>query len=230
MSTQEKSFRCWVPAQLVKGGKDGKRWIQGLASTDARDLQGEIVAQKGIDTSYFMNHGYFNNDHKPGSENKVGEPTECKITKDGLWVKGFVYEGKKAADDIWEHITSLNKSGSRRKMGFSIEGKVVSRNGSIIEKCWIQDIAITPAPVNNTTFAEIAKSLNAMKWEEKTEKAVEASSNVQACESLDEEEKDEKKVSKGLTFSEAVDFIQAKEPSLSKEAASSVASVIFEYL
>ncbi len=225
MSLKETSFRCWVPAQLIKGGKqDGKRWIQGIASTASRDLQGEVVAQKGIDTSYFLNHGYFNNDHKPGSENKVGEPTECKITKDGLWVKGFIYEGKKASDDVWEHITSLNKSGSRRKMGFSIEGKVLQRNGTTIEKCWIQDIAITPAPVNNTTFAEIAKSLSGMSW---TEKALETSAPVKV-ESLDEEEKDN--VVKGLTLNEAAELIQAKEPSLSKEAAGIVASVIFKSL
>lgn len=222
---QVDTFKFWLPAQLVKSGKtsDGKRWIQGIASTETRDLQGEVVAQKGIDTSYFLKHGHFNNDHKPGTENKVGEPTECKITKDGLWVKGFIWEGKKAADDIWEHFNALNKSGSRRKMGFSIEGKVLQRNGNIIEKCWIQDIAITPAPVNTTTFAEVVKSLNARKWD--LEKAAEASGNPMATESLDSEEKEE--ISKGLTFSEAVEFIQAKETRLSKEAASLIATAIF---
>jgi hypothetical protein len=225
LSLIEKTFNCWVPAQVIKSGKstNGKRWIQGIASTNSRDLQGEIVAQKGIDTSYFLKNGYFNNDHKPGTENKVGEPVDCKITKDGLWVKGFVYEGKKAADDIWEHMTSLNKSGASRRMGFSIEGKVLQRNGNTIEKCWIQDIAITPAPVNCSTWAEVTKSLSVQQW---TQKALETTAPIKT-ESLDEEEKKED-VAKGLTLGQAVEFIKAKEPALSTEAASVIAKVIFD--
>src|SRR5690625_1136116 len=101
------SFTFWVPAQAVKiskgAGKKGApaRQIQGVASTSHSDLQGETVDQDGIDFSYFLKHGYFNNDHKPGAENKVGEPTECKVTKQGLWVKGFLYENLDAADAIW---------------------------------------------------------------------------------------------------------------------------------
>jgi hypothetical protein len=222
----EKTFKCWLPAQIIKGGNktNGKRWIQGIASTNNKDLQGEIVTQKGIDTSYFINHGYFNNDHKPGAENKVGVPTDCKITKDGLWVKGYILEGKKAADDIWEHMTSLTKSGATRRMGFSIEGKVLQRNGNIIEKCWIQDIAITPAPINSTTWAEITKSLSTQTWA----KALESGSPIKT-ESLDEEEKKEG-VSKGLTLEQAVEFIKTREPVLSIEAASNIAKVIFETL
>lgn len=225
MSLIEKTFKCWMPAQVIKGGKqsNGKRWIQGIASTSSKDLQGEVVSQKGIDVSYFLKNGYFNNDHKPGAENKVGEPTDCKITKDGLWVKGFIYEGKKASDDIWEHITSLSKSGASRRMGFSIEGKVLQRNGNTIEKCWIQDIAITPAPVNSNTWAEVAKSLSAQKW---VNKALDSNTPIKT-ESLDEEEKKED-VAKGLTLEQAVEFIKTKEPVLSTEAARSIADVIFQ--
>jgi hypothetical protein len=164
MSSKEEKFNCWVPAQLIKGrdSQGDEKWvIQGIASTATKDLQGEIVDQTGIDVTYFLNKGYFNYDHKPGAEYKVGEPTECRITKDGLFVKGWLYKDKKAAQDLWEHFNALNKSGSKRKMGFSIEGRVERRNGNVIEKCWIQDIAITPAPVNHTTWAEVVKSLSA---------------------------------------------------------------------
>jgi hypothetical protein len=166
MAETEK-FTFWLPAQISKSqkgdGDDGDRIIQGIASTGAKDLQGEVVNPAGIDVSYFLTKGYFNNDHKPGAENKVGEPIDCKVTKDGLWVKGRIYKGKKAADDIWEHFQALSKSNAKRKMGFSIEGRVVRRNDNVIEKCWIQDIAITPAPVNPCTWAEVAKSLTAIK-------------------------------------------------------------------
>lgn len=169
--TDAESFRFWVPAQAVKLSKANKdkkgprRWIQGIASTSTKDLQGEVVVQHGIDFDYFLKHGFFNNDHKPGFENKVGQPTECKLTPQGLWVKGFLFENKKISDDIWEMLHSLESTpGATRRIGFSIEGKVKRRSGNKIDSCWIQDIAITPAPVNTTTWAEIAKSLSAQPW------------------------------------------------------------------
>lgn len=157
-------FEFWVPLDIEKSQKtkDGKRWIEGIASTESLDLQNEIVLQSGIDTSYFLKHGYFNNDHKPGFENKVGQPTECKITKKGLWVKGYLFKNHKVADAIWELANSLDASGSNRKLGFSIQGKVLRRRGKTIVKCWIQDIAITAAPINTNTWLDVVKSLDAL--------------------------------------------------------------------
>lgn len=241
--TDEDTFNFWMPAQAIevvsKGGskgadKSGKRWIQGIASTDGRDLQGEIVAQSGIDFSYFLKHGYFNNDHKPGFENKVGQPTECRVTKDGLWVKGFLFEGNKISDEIWDMIKALKQSGSSRKVGFSIQGKVKRREGNTIKECWIQDIAITPAPVNPATWAEVAKSLSAQKWDisksldeaEEQKKALTASSSPVVPESLESKASANTAVSKSLTFEQAVDFIM-KSKNLTQEAAEAAARVIF---
>lgn len=165
--TTSDDFGFWVPFAISKSGKekDGKRWIEGIASTPDEDLQQEIVSQKGIDFTYFLKHGYFNNDHKPGFENKVGEPTECKITPKGLWVKGFLFKNKKVSDEIWEMANSLESSQSNRKLGFSIQGKVLRRAGKKILKCWIQDIAITAAPINTNTWLDVVKSLNAVPTE-----------------------------------------------------------------
>lgn len=237
--TDEETFNFFVPATAIKksGKKDGKRWIQGIASTTARDLQGEIVRQDGIDFSYFLKHGYFNDDHKPGPENKVGEPTECKVTKNGLWVKGFLFNNHKKADDYWELMNSLSSSESKRKVGFSIQGKVKRRAGSEIVSCWIQDIALTPAPVNTTTWAEIAKSLSASKWDfnkseavdkdaEDEEKALTASGSPLVPESLDGGIKKDR-TAKALTYDEAVEHLK-KSNGLSHDAAVAVANVVFK--
>lgn len=206
----EEDFNFWMPAQavVVKGGekgsdKTGKRWIQGIASTSDCDLQNEVVSQSGIDFEYFLKHGYFNDDHQKGPKYRVGEPTECKITKNGLWVKGFLHKEKEASDDIWEHMNSLAASGSTRKMGFSIEGKIRRRNGNRIDKCWVQNIAITAAPINTKTYADIVKSLN-------------AEMNIQR----------EEEVSKGLTYDETVQYVQA-ETGLNNTGANDVARVVF---
>jgi len=161
-------FNFFVPAEAIISksgdGKDDRRLIQGIASTDDLDLQNEKVVQSGIDTSYFLKHGWINDDHKPGVENKVGEPLEARITKAGLWIKAFLLKGKERADYWWEHITSLEASGSKRKVGFSIQGKVQRRDGNSITKCWLQDVAITASPVNTSTWGEIVKSLSGERW------------------------------------------------------------------
>lgn len=163
-------FHFFMPIDAVKAKKgekdDGRRWIQGIASTEARDLQDEIVRQRGIDFAYFLKHGFINDDHKPGPDHKVGEPTECRLTSAGLWLKGFLYPAglKPAADKWWEHLKAIEASGSSRRVGFSIQGKIQRRAGKTIEKCWLQDVAITASPVNTNTWAEIAKSLYAEKW------------------------------------------------------------------
>lgn len=159
------SFHFFMPVERIeKSEKDGKRFIQGVASTDDRDLQGEVVRQNGIDYSYFLKHGYINDDHKDGPEHKVGEPVEARMTPAGLWMKGFLYKGKERAEYWWEHINTLAQNASSRKVGFSIQGKVQRREGNTIAKCWLQDVAITASPINTNTWAEVAKSLSAQKW------------------------------------------------------------------
>jgi len=162
-------FDFWLPLDINKSDTAKKtlghtRWVQGISSTEDEDLQTEIVEQRGIDTEYFLQYGYYNNDHKPGFENKVGQPTEARITKEGLWTKGFLWEPgtHKVADAIWELANALAASGSTRKLGFSIQGKVIRRAGRRILKCWIQDIAITAAPINTHTWLDVVKSLNAV--------------------------------------------------------------------
>lgn len=237
----EDTFSFFVPATAIKiqksdDGKETKRWIQGVASTSHRDLQGEIVDQGGIDFSYFLRHGFFNDDHKPGPENKVGQPTECKVTKNGLWVKGFLFRNHERADHYWELMQALEASDSDRTVGFSIQGKVKRRDGSEIKECWIQDIALTPAPVNTATWAEIAKSLSAMQWdfnkssdsdkdEEDAEKAQMATGSPLVGESLDGQAYEDR-VSKGLSYDEAVEYYVSQH-GLTKEAAVAVADVVF---
>lgn len=238
----EETFSCFVPAQmvLVKGGKQGadktgKRWIQGIASTDGRDLQGEIVNQNGIDFSYFLKHGFFNDDHQKGPEHKVGQPTEAKLTKNGLWVKGFLFKEHARADHYWELMRALEASGSDRKVGFSIQGKVLRKNGKHIEKCWIQDIAITTQPVNTATWAEIAKSLSAQKWDlvkdkdekKEAEKAM-TSEAAPKVESLEGKATDVNTVEKSfLSFAEACDLVKSQMGLEDDEAVKSIVNIAF---
>jgi hypothetical protein len=156
---QDGSFEFWYPATIEKGS-DGKMWVSGIASTADEDLQGEKIKQDGIQLDYFLKRGFFNDDHSKETGAKVGIPVEARITPRGLWTKGYLLNTKRA-EEIYELATALNKAGGDRKLGFSVEGKVVGRdekNPRVITKCWIKDIAITASPINPNTFLDIAKS------------------------------------------------------------------------
>ncbi|HUW48261.1 MAG TPA: hypothetical protein VMW36_05925 [Patescibacteria group bacterium] len=203
-------FDFWLPMELAKAKKEekesGRRGIEGIASTIDNDLQNEVVEQRGVDSTYFLKYGYYNNDHKPGFDNKVGQPTDCLVRKEGLWTKGFLWKQHKIADAIWELANALLASQSDRKLGFSIQGKVIRRAGRRILRCWIQDIAITTAPINTNTWLDVAKSLASIPIElwcvgehgvvypESTNKSVPCSKSCgNACRSIREEDMDLKK-------------------------------------
>jgi hypothetical protein len=156
---QDGSFRFFIPAELTKSS-DGKKYVSGIASTFDEDLQGERIKQEGLELSYFLKRGFFNDDHSKETGAKVGIPTDAKITSKGLWVKGYLLETKRA-QEIYELAQAISKAGDDRKLGFSVEGKVLGRdpkNPRVITKAWIKDIAITASPINPSTFMDIAKS------------------------------------------------------------------------
>jgi hypothetical protein len=152
-------FKFWYPASIEKGS-DGKMWISGIASTEHEDLQGEVIKQNGLQLDYFLKRGYLNDDHSKETSGKVGIPVEAMITKKGLWIKGYLLETPRAKG-IWELAQALSKSGDDRKLGYSVEGKVLARdskNPRVITKAWIKDVAVTASPINPNTFLDIAKS------------------------------------------------------------------------
>lgn len=156
---QDGSFRFHIPLDLTKS-RDGKVYIEGIASLQTPDIAGETVIQKGMDLSYFLKRGFFNDNHAKDSSGKVGVPTYAKHTPKGLHVKGYLLDTPRA-QGIVELADALQKSGGDRQLGFSVEGKVQERDGRIIKKSWIKDIAITAEPVHPGTYMEIVKSLSA---------------------------------------------------------------------
>jgi hypothetical protein len=180
-----------VSAYMSKGKPSGKRMrIGGLVSTDRVDLDGEKILQDGLDFTYFMKHGWFNDDHKKGQTEGavVGYPDTIKYLKkgqkmpngkiasrNGWYVEGYLTDTEKGRQ-LFELASSL--AGTGRSLGFSVEGKISDRSGGnlvghtadgkrvvrggTIRKAHITNIAITHKPVNTDTYLEVlAKSLTA---------------------------------------------------------------------
>lgn len=161
-------FGFFVPFEAIEKADNGKedKWIvQGIASTNHTDRQGENLIPEGFDYSYFLESGYLNWHHQTSKMPSaiIGEPMEAKLVTKGLFIKGYLYKNSKVAKEVWDLAKTLNKNSSTRRLGFSIEGKVVERdetNPNKVLKAKITGCAITHAPINPNTFLTIVKAMN----------------------------------------------------------------------
>jgi len=155
-------FDFFVPFDIdLKKSEDGeKRIIQGFASTSAKDRENEEIIQKGLDISDFVNYGWFNWDHDNSKILGYPHKETTRITSEGFYVEGELLKGVAEADRVWEVAVALKKSGAPRKMGFSVEGKVLEKDvlGRVL-KAKVYNVAITPNPINPmATWDAVIKS------------------------------------------------------------------------
>jgi hypothetical protein len=156
-------FTFWMP--LKKSGTERIKGeevpiIEGIASTENPDLQNEEVIQKGIDFKPLLESGYINWNHMQGPENIIGEPIEARIVKGpSFWIKGFLYPNVARAQAVIQILEAQENLDSNRRLGWSIEGRVLERIGNKIVKSVVQHVAITHEPVNQETWAELVKSM-----------------------------------------------------------------------
>jgi hypothetical protein len=163
-------FKFELPIEVwEKAGEPGKeRRIGGVISTEARDRQGEIVLQRGLDFSEFTKNGWFNDNHSKETTGIVGYPTKVERGvqngRPSHFVEGYLLPEYEPANKIWNLARSLQKTG--RRLGFSIEGSVVRRTGpnqSVIAEAKVRNVAITNCPVNTDTGLDVlTKSIQAM--------------------------------------------------------------------
>lgn len=165
MKARSKSdFEFFVPFEIDVEKSDasdkGERRIRGYASNSFKDRQDESILQSGLDISNFVNHGWFNYDHDNSIILGYPDKSKTKIDSKGLYVEGTLLRGVDIADRMWETAVALQKSNAPRRLGFSVEGKILqkSETGKIL-KALIYNCAITANPVNPTaTWEAVIKS------------------------------------------------------------------------
>ena len=210
------TFKFWCPAELIKAkDKEGKPIMRlgGIASTIDEDSDGEFLDPNGFDLNPFMKSGMINWHH--GTKEKptaiIGEPSVAKITDKGLYVEADLYPNSKTAQEVFETAETLEKDSTTRRLGFSIEGKVLKRKSDDpkhadfkkVEKAIITGCAITHQPKNNKTFAEIIKGNVDEEEDDVEEKAItteNAGVGILAKESVDKKIKDTVILSKGQVY------------------------------
>jgi hypothetical protein len=145
-----------------QSGEEEPWMIEGLASTPTQDQQGEIVLVKGLDLSYLeQGKGTFNWNHFGDKDpsSVVGLITRHNRTLDGeLYVKGKLLKALPKAKACYDLMKALDSEGEVRRMGMSIEGKVLHKQNRVIYKAWVKAVALTMDPVNPDTYVKFAKS------------------------------------------------------------------------
>ncbi len=171
------NFHFYMPVSTWTKSEDAHAMrIGGIVSTDGLDRQGERVVQDGLDFTPFLRHGWFNDNHGSKTTDVLGYPTGVRRVRkgealpngevsatNGWWAEGYLLN----TDDgrrVWQLAQSLSDNPDRR-LGFSIEGKVVARDrkdSNKIVSAVVNHVAITHCPVNtDTSLMSLAKALMA---------------------------------------------------------------------
>lgn len=120
------------------------------------DLDGQILDVNGFDYKPLLTKGFFNLEHKGREDYSylVGEPDKAYVKDGSFYVEGKLYKDNPKAVSIYQLGQILKKSGSSRKIGYSIEGKAIEKdpaNPNRITKALISNVAITVSPKNDGT-------------------------------------------------------------------------------
>lgn len=168
----ENRFNFWFPiekAQEIIDPDTGevRMLLGGIASTADEDSDGEFLDPKGFDIEPLLKSGMVNWHHQAKDQPAtiIGEPTKAEIRPDGLYVETELYPSSKIAQEVWQLAQTLEKDSKTRRLGYSIEGKVLKRKSEDknspdykkIQKAMITGVAITHQPKNPKTFASIIK-------------------------------------------------------------------------
>jgi hypothetical protein len=136
--------------------------IKGVASTAALDSDQEVLEPSGFVLDKFLKSGFINYNHKSGNDPAalIGEPTKAYIEKNELHIEGLLYPDNPIAKSVYQMAQVLEKNSETRRLGYSIEGKVMATNPNDkkhITKAKITGLAITPTPKNPKTLMELMK-------------------------------------------------------------------------
>jgi hypothetical protein len=225
-------FYVWSPIDSTviekaeKAGVDveATRPIGGWCSTEDLDRQDEVVVARGLDFNEFVQFGYFNDNHRQDTASVLGYPRVARLEKSRWWTEGNLLPGYPPADRVWELAKALAKSGAPRSLGFSIEGKVLERDGgNRIVRAKVRNVAITNAPVNTgCTWRILSKAFAPL--DQVTSAARKALAKSQSMVQSRGAGGESQRVSiihqrnDLLSFEEAVDRVRRIHPNVSKSA------------
>jgi hypothetical protein len=165
MTEQPEKFKFFIPAVEFEkaadaGGKEVRR-LRGVASNNEKDFDGEILEPDGFDLSLFKTSGLVNYNHQAKNDPSavIGEPEIAYVKDNVFFIQAKLYNNQKAKD-TYDLAETLANDSDTRKLGWSIEGKVLKRDPfdkKRVLKALITNVAVTPSPKNFSTWADVVK-------------------------------------------------------------------------
>lgn len=238
----EDKFKFWCPIEKAQDLIDpttGEQVMRlgGIASTSDEDADGEFLDPKGFDIKPLLESGMVNWHHQAKGQPAaiIGEPTRAEVRPEGLYIETDLYPSSKIACDVWELANTLEKDSKTRRLGYSIEGKVVKRKSNNknspdykkIVKAIITGVAITHQPKNPKTFANIIKG-EIDEDEEEVEVNEEKALDTESGKSLKKESVDKKIKNQTFGKSKVIERLFKDIPGISIEKAKSINSLILK--
>lgn len=176
------NFKFWCPieksVQTDPSTGQERMVLGGIASTSDEDSDGEFLDPNGFDITPLMSSGTVNWHHQAKNDPSaiIGEPIKGEIRREGLYLETLLYPNSKLARDVWDLANTLEKNSPNRRLGYSIEGKVLERKSDDpnnpdykkIVRAVITGVAVTHQPKNHCTFANIIKG-EGVDWEDEDE-------------------------------------------------------------
>lgn len=214
-------YHLWVPIQddedsllkSVEVDENGDYIVQGVMTSDDKDEENDSIAPEGMDCSYFLEKGWIKYEHGNRPDQFIGEPLEVRVGRfnhptlnrpvNGIFVKGRLFANRELARQAVKTIEDLQKSKTKRCMGWSIEGQVKERDrktGKIV-KSVLRNVVLTMNPVNTLTWAELSKSFASdhaltIDCDEPMEKAMDTGNTAELAKQSLEGAQDKKKEQK----------------------------------
>lgn len=169
---KDDKFNFWCPIEPIKKATDEETGepvmrIGGIASTVDQDADGETLDPSGFDIQPLKESGMVNWHHQAKNSPSaiIGEPSKVELRPEGLWIESDLYASSPMANEVYELAKTLEHDSKTRRLGYSIEGKVVKRGSNDknsplynkIVKAVITGVAVTHMPKNPHTFVNIIK-------------------------------------------------------------------------
>lgn len=221
MAEDFERFKFWCPIEksqdLDPTTGEPVMKLGGIASTSDEDSDGEFLDPKGFDIKPLLESGMVNWHHQAKGQPAtiIGEPTKAEIRPEGLYIETTLYPSSQVAHDVWNLAQTLEKDSKTRRLGYSIEGRVLKRKSDDknspdfkkISKAVITGVAITHQPKNPKTFASIIKGEIDDDFKDDEEEVEEKSLDTENASALKKESVDKKIKNQTFSKSEVVEKI-----------------------
>ncbi|WAX23280.1 prohead protease [Staphylococcus phage vB_SauM_VL10] len=157
----ETKFKAYMPLDVEtysnEDNTDKDVYFEGYCSVPVLDRQQDIVDPKGVDIDMLMSDGWVTFEHE--RDKVIGIPTEgTKVTQKGVYLVAKIFKEDQYAREMINLAENLKKSGSNRKLGFSIEGVVKSRDtrdNRVITGLSITGVSVVKVPANQESRLDV---------------------------------------------------------------------------